>query len=117
MSDAAADPTPPEELPDDTVSQLQQLTAEELRNAIIYTHELLHAQAESGPIVEPAPGEEIVRVTEHEGHTEVVKKQPCGEDCEDCPHGPYLYHVKELTTPTGETKLFWTLLGEVYEDD
>jgi|AntDeeMinimDraft_4_1070355.scaffolds.fasta_scaffold00133_24 hypothetical protein len=117
MTNASANPTPPDGLSDDIVSDLNHLSPEELRKTIIHAQELLHVREERDPIVEPAPGEDIVSVTEHEGYTEVVKREPCGEDCADCPHGPYLYHVKEQKTPDGGTRTLWTLIGEVYPDD
>ena len=61
----------------------------------------------------PQPGEEIVRITEQEGYTEVVKREPCGNDCNECPHGPYVYHVREETTPDGSTRLHWSFIGPV----
>ena len=117
MTNSSADPTPPDGLSDDIVSDLNQLKPEELRKAIIHAQELLHVREQRDPLVEPAPGEDIISVTEHEGYTEVVKKEPCYEDCDDCPHGPYLYHVKEQETPYGESRTFWTLIGEVYTDE
>lgn len=117
MTDASVDPTPPDGLPDHIVSELTQLSAEELRKTIIHAQELLHVREERDPLVEPAPGEDIVSITEHEGYTEVVKKEPCYEDCDDCPHGPYLYHVKDQETPEGDTQTLWTLIGEVHSDE
>jgi len=116
MADASTDPTPPAGLPDSLVSELDRLNTEELRKTIIHAQELLNAQEESRPLVEPAPGEDILRVTERDGYTEVVKKMPCDEDCNDCLHGPYLYHVKERATPDGGSKTFWTLIGEIQSD-
>ena len=83
----------------------------------MYAQERLQFQEEPGPLVEPAPGEDIIRVTEHEGYTEVVKKIPSDDDHDDSPHGPYLYHVRERSTPEGDSKLFWTLIGEVNTDE
>lgn len=63
--------------------------------------------------IEPGPGEEIVRIGERPGYTMVVKRQPCAEGCRNCPHGPYLYHVREEPRPEGGQKLQWTDLGPV----
>jgi len=117
MANSSADPTPPAGLPDSLVSELDQLNPEELRKTIIHAQELLNVQEESQPLVEPAPGEDIIRVTEKQGYTEVVKKTLCYEDCEECPHGPYLYHVTEKALPKGGSKTYWTLIGEMYTDE
>lgn len=107
-------PVPPEELPPDAVEILDDLNEDELRAAIDY------AQARERSIhpgvtdqIEAQEGEELIRVEERSGYTEVVKKQPCFDGCDDCPHGPYLYHVREEQLPDGESKLHWTYLGIV----
>lgn len=110
-------PTPPDGLPDSVAETLSELSDEELRKIIVHARELLNAHEEQSFPIEPAPGEDIIRIEEKHGHTEVVKKAPCGEDCGDCPHGPYLYHVTEETLPTGETELHWKFLGEVAAED
>lgn len=105
-------PTPPEGLPDDLVEKLQELNDEELRKTIVHAQELLMNGDERAPKIEPQPGEDIIRIDEYGGYTEVVKRVPCWEDCEECPHGPYLYHVREETLPNGERKLKWKFLGQ-----
>lgn len=110
-------PTPPEGLPDDLVEKLRGLNNEGLQKTIIHAQELLMDEGGGPPEIEPQSGEDILRITEHEGYTEVVKKIPCGEGCDECPHGPYLYHVREETLPNGETELHWVFLGRTYPDD
>ncbi|AAV45747.1 MULTISPECIES: hypothetical protein [Haloarcula] len=117
MSSHENEPTPPEGLPDEVAAELPQLTPDELRNTIIYAQELLQFHDETASPVEPGPNEEILRATKRDGYTEVVKRTTCAEDCGDCPHGPYLYHVKEETRPEGGTKVHWMFLGEVYPDE
>ena len=39
-------------------------------------------------------GEEVVDVEDGSNGTVVVKKVPCGKDCDGCPHGPYKYVVR-----------------------
>jgi hypothetical protein len=39
-------------------------------------------------------GEEVVEVEDGDNGTVVVKKVPCGKDCDGCPHGPYKYVVR-----------------------
>jgi hypothetical protein len=110
-------PTPPEGLPDQLVADLNQLSADELRKTIVHAQELLRAQEERDSPVEPGPREDILRVTEHEGYTEVVKQFRCREGCDECPHGPYLYHVKEETHPSGDTHTKWSFIGTVETED
>jgi hypothetical protein len=117
MSPPSDEPTPPDGLPDDMAEKLRELSDEELRKTIIHAQELLVSEGEGPPEIEPRPGEDIIKVAEHEGYTEVVKRVPCGEDCDECPHGPYLYHVREETLPNGETDLHWEFLGRTYPDD
>jgi hypothetical protein len=116
MGDISDGPTPPEGLPDEIVADLQQLTDEELRKTITHAQELLQSHGERSSGIEPAPNEDIIRATEHDGYTEVVKMIPCGEKCDDCPHGPYLYHVTEESRPEGGTKTHWSFIGKVDEE-
>lgn len=106
-------PEPPVDYPEDVADLLSDMDVHDLQETIIYAHELLHARDESPLRIEPNPGEEIVRIADREGYTEVVKRIPCGEDCEGCPHGPYLYHLLEERLPTGEKQPHWALIGRV----
>lgn len=117
MADRSDAPSPPEGLPDSLASELSRLTPEELRNTIVHAQELLQSHQETASPIEPRPGEDIIRVIEHDGYTEVVKRLSCAEGCENCPHGPFLYHVSEETRPEGGTRLHWTFLGAVSADD
>jgi len=111
MSHSGDMPTPPADFPDDIAATLRELSVHDLRETIIYAQELLqyhHAPTEQ---IEPAPGEEIVEMAEHSGYTEVVKRQPCSKDCDDCPHGPYVYHVTRERHPDGQEQLHWVLVG------
>lgn len=117
MSSSSDRPTRPDGLSAEIADALRDQTDEELRKTIIYAQELLNAHKERSFPIEPAPGEDIVDITEIGGHTQIVKKVPCGEDCGECPHGPYLYHVTEETLPNGDTELHWKFLGEVVSED
>ncbi|MFB6123615.1 MAG: hypothetical protein ABEJ78_09175 [Haloferacaceae archaeon] len=115
MTDETTEPIT--ELPDGLVETLHDLDDDQLRSVMAYTHHLLverdgHALADE---IAAGPGEELVRVTEREGYVEVVKREPCGEGCPDCPHGPYLYHVYAESHPDGSERLRWVLLGQVDE--
>jgi len=117
MAGPVDEPTPPEGVPTELAAELPRLTPEELRNTIIYAQELLRFHDETASPVEPGPGEDILRATERDGYTEVVKRAACVEGCDDCPHGPYLYHVKEESRPEGGTKGRWMFLGEIVPDE
>lgn len=117
MADSVDRPTPPEGLPDTLAKELNQLSPEELRNVIIHAEELLQFASETDSPVKPGPGEDILRVTEQSGYTEVVKQVTCAEGCADCPHGPYLYHVKEEPRPEGGTHEHWSFIGAVSAEE
>ncbi|MFB6155831.1 MAG: hypothetical protein ABEJ22_08040 [Haloferacaceae archaeon] len=112
------DPAPPIDLPEGVAEQLQDLDTHHLREVAIYVQELLqHRRADRGPPIEAEPGEEIVTIEEREGYTVVVKREPCGNpDCEECPHGPYLYYVETETHPDGSETTHWTLIGRTTEE-
>lgn len=116
MTEHNDEPTPPNTVPDDVVDAIDQLSESDLRTVIDYAqerYEYLHPTVTEQ--IEAAPGEEILRVEERPEYTVVVKRQPCSQGCDDCPHGPYLYHVHEETHPDGSTALRWRYLGSVDE--
>lgn len=113
MGEDSDQPTPPEGLPETIISDLEELDPESLRKTVVHAQELLQWQEERSPPVEPKPGEDFIRVNKRDGYTEVVKMTPCANGCDDCPHGPYLYHVKEEDRPEGGTHTHWTFIGEV----
>jgi hypothetical protein len=108
-------PTPPEGLPDEVVATLTDLPPEQLRLAIVHAQELLQINDETGPPIEPGPDEDILRMEERDGYTEVVKRVPCAAGCDDCPHGPYIYHVTEEPRPEGGTHVHWSFIGRIEE--
>lgn len=64
--------------------------------------------------IEVDDDEELVDVNEDDGGddgsggTQVIKKVPCGKECNGCPHGPYEYRVKRQGKD-----LDWEYLGPV----
>ncbi|GAA0718702.1 hypothetical protein J2744_001525 [Halorubrum trapanicum] len=113
MTDTSERPTPPEGLPPNLVNALTDCSPGELRKAIVHAQELLHYHGEAELPVAAEDNEDIVRVTEHEGYTEVVKQFRCADGCDECPHGPYLYHVTEEPQPDGSHKVHWSFMGGV----
>lgn len=116
MTQPSDSPSPPEDLPAEIASTLETLDIHDLRETIVYAQELLQARHESTLQIEPRPGEEIVRMVDHGSYTEVAKRQPCGNDCPDCPHGPYVYHVRPEKHSDGTTRLHWTCIGRQVSD-
>lgn len=111
MSDG--DPTPPEDLPDDVAACLRSLDGHDLREAIVYARELLQARHEPFPDAEPGPGDEVVRVVEHEGYTEVHMRHRR----EDGTYGAvYVYHVTIEPRREGKRR-HWSLIGRTEEGD
>lgn len=105
----------PENVPDDLAARLAALDAAELRSVIAYAESLLPPAPKPRDLLEERPGEQILNVNEEDGHTEVVKEQPCVEGCENCPHGPYLYRirVRPSVDDEGGPTLRWDFLGSV----
>lgn len=112
MTDVGQEPEPPGDLPTDVAEALSSLSKPELRAAIDFAQKRRrHLQPEVTDQIEPAPGEEIVRIEEQTSYTLVSKRQPCAGGCAECPHGPYLYHVRRVSRPEGDSKLQWSYIG------
>lgn len=105
----------PPNLPKDLAEHLSQLEESELRAVISYAKSLLPRPPTVDDLLEERPDEEILEVEEQEGYTKVVKTQPCAQGCDECPHGPYLYHVRVEPHPNnGEApSLHWEILGPI----
>mgnify|MGYP000067065706 CR=1 FL=1 len=117
MTGSATRPTPPEGLPSELVDALTGCSPEELRKAIVHAQELLRSRGDVEPAVDAESDEDVLSVTEHEGYTEVVKRFRCADGCDDCPHGPYLYHVTEEPQPDGSRKAHWSFIGAVRTEE
>jgi hypothetical protein len=103
-------------LPESLVRRLDGLTPRELRRVVDYAQRRLRERHSSvSTEIAAGPGEEILTVDERSAYTEVVKREPCGEDCDGCPHGPYVYHVYEEVKPDGSASLHWVFLGRVFD--
>ncbi|ELZ28029.1 hypothetical protein C474_16049 [Halogeometricum pallidum JCM 14848] len=114
MTDDASDGTE-YRLPPSLRDRIDELGLQELREVVHYAQDRIRTRHR--PVseqIEAAPGEEVLSVEEGPEYTEVVKREPCGENCPDCPHGPYLYHVYEETLPDGSDSLHWVFLGHLF---
>lgn len=109
-------PSPPSALPSDLASRLTALDGTQIRAVVAYAEQLLPEKPPVADLLEEQPGEEILDVTERDGHTEVIKMQPCANGCDECPHGPYLYRVRVQTYPNEKSpSLHWDFLGPVIQ--
>lgn len=114
MMSGSTDPAePPAGVPSDLADDLADLSDGQLRLVAEYIQDLLDSDQPVSARIEAQADEELVRVTEHDTYTAVVKRQNCDRNCDDCPHGPYLYHVTETRGPDGETELQWSYIGRV----
>ena len=111
------EPTPPSVLPSETIEAVRQLDEPELRAVIDFVQQRYVAvQSDITDKIRAHPGEEIVRMERKDGYTAVVKRQPCGRNCSNCPHGPFLYHVWEDRGVGEKPDLRWRYLGTVHQE-
>lgn len=87
---------------------LQKQDVETLKAIEAYIHELLEWLNEAPDDIEFDDDEEEVDVEYSRGFTRVIKRVPCGKQCNGCPHGPYEYHVRRKGN-----KLEWQYIGRV----
>lgn len=85
-------PRPPQSAPKYIKEGLPKQDTETLTELREYIDELIEWRTEDIEI-EAEDNEEIVDVEEDQKGAIVIKKVPCGKDCNGCPHGPYKYRV------------------------
>lgn len=115
MSDNS-EPTPPDELPLSIVEKLKEFDNQSLRATIGYGQALLSSRSDKTSAIEAKPGEEILSTEDKGTYISVIKLQNCTDGCEDCPHGPYLYHVTPEKNINHEENYHWTFIGKVYNE-
>ena len=115
MPDDTDAPAPPANIPTDVAESVAELDDGQLRATAEYIQDLLDGRQQLSAEIETQDDEEIVEITEHDGYTAIVKRQPCTTGCDDCPHGPYLYHVRRESDPRGDEdeELHWSYIGRV----
>ena len=116
MENNNTDPTPPDVLPSSIATTLSKLDDESLRAVLDYGQALLNSRIDPASKIEAGPNEEIVSIEDHGTHTTVIKRQDCTDGCDECPHGPYLYHVQSERYVTGEKDLHWAYIGKVVDE-
>ena len=112
MVDEPSLPDPPEDLPTDVREALAAHATDPhiLQETVLYAQELLNVMHEETLPIEPAEGEEIVRVEEKPEYFEVVKRFEGNDDA-------YLYHVQPEPHPDDRERLRWRLIGRVETDE
>jgi len=98
------------DLPNYLVDPLRKTSSENLKMVIAVAADILQERQEvEEEDIEADEGEEIVEVqSQSAGPTTVIKKVPCGKECNGCPHGPYEYAVQR----SGDG-LEWEYIGPV----
>jgi hypothetical protein len=93
-----AEPLPPEAIPNyivDGIDRQDQSTLHAIEEYARQRREYLAALEQQALDEEELTdeGEQLVDVEDEDSGTVVIKKVPCGKDCNGCPHGPYKYVV------------------------
>jgi len=110
VKDAFTRSDPEVDLPQYLVDPIRKTSSENLKKVIaLSSRELQNRNSVEERMIEADEGEEIVEVQEQSsGPTTVIKKVPCGKNCNGCPHGPYEYAVQR----SGDD-LIWEYVGPV----
>jgi hypothetical protein len=110
QTQTAIEPVAPASIPEYVREGVERQDASTLRELAAWAEELAEYR-EQRPI-EADDEEELVEVEDDDdtAGTKVVKKVPCGKDCDGCPHGPYEYRVHR-----DGKKLNWEYVGPVDE--
>ena len=114
MSEKNNVPDRPNSVPKTLAKGIQRQDEDSVEDVIAYSQDLIEYLNKT-PDDLADEGEELVETEENdeENWTRVVKRIPCGKDCNGCPHGPYLYLVRRETID----KLEWQYVGPVSGDD
>jgi hypothetical protein len=113
-------PPAPDEIPQYIIDGLHRQDTQSLRAIEQYAADLREEREQRNAeppgkeeVAENAgDGEELVDVESDSdsGGTTVIKKVPCGKECDGCPHGPYRYTVQRV-----DGKLKWEYEGPVQQ--
>lgn len=105
---------PPDDVPEEVVRIFDASDGRQLRAVIDYAQRLLEAHRSRTDEIEPRDGEELVRVDDHGGYSNVVVERPdeTGEA-----RGPFAYRVQwEPDVDGGDGHYQWHYLGRVADD-
>lgn len=104
---------PAVDLPEDILDELERSDDHQLEEIIHYAQDVLHQRHQPTTALEPRPGEEILRTTDHGAYTIVVIKRT---DATGSEQGPYVYRVGYEPGIDDEEGTFkWHYLGRVAE--
>jgi hypothetical protein len=118
MDSNPASQEPPAGLPSDLTDDLDSLDRVELRAVRDYVEgRVADIRPSIADQIEPLPGEKSIEIIEEGPYTLVVKRQPCEEGCERCPHGPYLYRVRREVDSSFDPEFHWSYLGIVIDEE
>lgn len=114
MGDSEAGPTPPDELSDALIQQIDELELPELK--ALHTYIEARVDALRPPIdaeIEANTAGEVLKIETH-GASAVVRKHPPDPDTSDANTDiTSLYHVRREQQVDGTESLHWTYLGDV----
>lgn len=108
------DTDPPDDVPAEIATALEACSDGQLRHVIQYAQRLLQDLPQLTDAIEPRPGEDIVRIEEHDDYTIAIVKRT---EESDQSHGQHAYRVKwEPEFDDGGGKYRWHYLGSVDTD-
>ena len=105
-------PEPPDDLPEELIDAVDDLSTDELVSLVSYARARVdYFETPIAELIEPEDDEEIVRIDEYDLYTVVVKGERCEAGCEECPHDPHVYVVTVEREVDGGRHLRWEDLG------
>ncbi|MUV48245.1 hypothetical protein [Haloarcula sp. CBA1122] len=109
------DTQPPESVPEEAITALQDSSDSQLSDIVHYAQQLLREHPPLTEAIEAREGETLVRTEGHGAYTIVVVERPdeTGEG-----RGPFAYRVQWEPDIEGEGgKYRWHYLGEVFDSE
>jgi len=109
-----SDTDPPDDIPEEITTVLEDSSDSQLREIIHYAQQLLREHPPLTDAIESREGEELVRMEDHGAYTHVVVERP---DETGQARGPFAYMVVwEPGIDDEEGKYRWHYLGRVHGD-
>ncbi len=104
----------PTDVPDELIAALEGSSDSQLREIIHYAQQLLREHPPLTDAIESRNGEELVRLTDHDGYSIVIVERP--EEPVEA-RGPFAYRVNWMPSMSeGEGQYRWHYLGRVHGD-
>lgn len=106
-----SEPDPPDDIPEEVTTALEDSSDSQLRQIIHYAQQLLRDHPSLTDEIESREGEELVRTEDHDGYTIAVVERP--DETGDA-RGPFVYRVQWEPNLDGEGGQYrWLYLGRV----